>query len=221
MNKEQATDTELWQQFAQHEQLSEKQLEQYKTYAALVQERNKEFNLTALTELADIIPFHFQDSLALAQFVDFADVAMIADVGAGAGFPGIPLKIKFPHIKLVLIEVNQKKVAFLHEVVDKLGLADVQVFAIDWRAFLRKTDLPIDMFLARASVQPEHLINIFKPTCPYNKAQLIYWASRHWQPSKVVKPYIAEEASYQIGPKQRRYIFLKQVQEADDKNGCD
>ena len=117
--------------------------------------------------------------------------------------------------------MNQKKVAFLHQVVDKLGLVDVQVFAVDWRTFLRKTDLPIDLFLARASVQPEQLINMFKAACPYNKAQLIYWASRHWQPSKVVKPYIIEEASYQIGPKQRRYIFLKQVQEEEERNGCD
>ena len=71
--------------------------------------------------------------------VDLNKVKVIVDVGSGAGFPGIPLKILFPHLGIILIEVNKKKQRFLQTVIRILELKDIEVCGLDWRTFLRKT----------------------------------------------------------------------------------
>lgn len=201
------TNVTLWQKFAKQYGLSDKQLQQFQHYAKLLIEWNKKINLTALTDLDDIVDYHFADSLEVARFLDVKSYKMIADIGAGGGFPGIPLKILFPHLTLVAIEVNNKKIGFMQHVVDTLNLKDVQFVSDDWRTFLRSTALPIDLFLARASLQPTELIRMFKPSCVYNKAKLVYWASQHWQPEGVAS-YVVQEKSYMVGNKKRRYIFF-------------
>lgn len=202
----------LWQDFAARNKLMNVQQEQFKKYAVMLQEWNTGFNLTALTDTEDIVDHHFQDSLEIMRFVDIAACKMIADVGTGAGFPAIPLKIMFPHIPFVLIEVNNKKVRFLQAVLEVLGLTQVEFVTDDWRTFLRHTELPIDLFLARASLQPEELLRIFKGQSFYNHARMIYWASQHWQPMKAEKKYICADEAYTVGGKDRRYIVFAQEQ---------
>lgn len=197
--------------------LSDKQLEDFKHYAASLQDWNKKFNVTAVDDTPSIIATHFQDSIEVAHVVDFNAVHMVADVGSGGGFPGLPLKILFPHLKVVLIEVNHKKLQFLQTVVDQLQLDDVQLIDLDWRTFLRQIDLPIDLFLARASLQPSELIRIFKAQSPYQQSRLIYWASQHWQADDKLKPYIKREECYEIGNKLRRYIFFENKHNLTDQ----
>lgn len=93
-------------------------------YAELLTEKNKVMNLTAITEPRDIASLHFLDSAALLTAADFAGKT-VADVGTGAGFPGMPLRIVEPTIRLTLLDSLNKRIDFLKEVCEDLGLSDV------------------------------------------------------------------------------------------------
>lgn len=106
-------------------ELSERQLQQFIDYYELLVETNKVMNLTAITELNEIITKHFVDSLSLVKVVKISD-QKILDIGTGAGFPGIPLKIVFPEIDLILLDSLKKRLNFLDEVITKLDLKKVK-----------------------------------------------------------------------------------------------
>ncbi|MCB9493606.1 MAG: 16S rRNA (guanine(527)-N(7))-methyltransferase RsmG [Epsilonproteobacteria bacterium] len=198
----------LWQEFADQEGLNPQQVEQFKQYESFLNLHNQQFNLTAITDLRSILRHHFSDSLVLRQCYELQAISSIADIGTGAGFPAIPLKIVFPHLKLVLIEVNHKKRQFLTDLANVLGLDDVQVCEYDWRTFLRITDYEIDLFVTRAALDPLELIRVFKPACVYNKAELVYWASKDFTPQTKVVPFIKREHVYKIGSRSRKLLFF-------------
>ncbi|TJY41706.1 16S rRNA (guanine(527)-N(7))-methyltransferase RsmG [Cohnella pontilimi] len=104
---------------------SEKQLEQFETYYRLLVEWNEKMNLTGITEREQVYEKHFYDSLTVAQISGFGDASSMADIGSGAGFPSIPLKIVFPHLQVVIVDALAKRIRFLEEVVSRLGLSDV------------------------------------------------------------------------------------------------
>ena len=199
----------LWQQFKKQFSLTEKQLHQFQTYCELLQDWNKKINLTAITDSASIIADHFQDSLMVRSYIDFSTISMIADVGTGAGFPGIPLKILYPHLSVVLIEVIQKKINFLHMVTEQLELDNCYVDSLDWRTFLRKTDYPVELFLARASLSVDELLRMFKQSSAYHNAQLIYWASYTFSIPEYAQPLVKKDQPYTVHNKKRRYIFFR------------
>ena len=94
-------------------------------YADLLVEKNKVMNLTAITEPGDIATLHFLDSVAMLTLADLKGKKM-ADIGTGAGFPGMPLRIVEPSIRLTLLDSLNKRIDFLKEVCDDLGLSDVE-----------------------------------------------------------------------------------------------
>lgn len=208
-----------WKALQSQVQISDEQLHQLKLYYSLLIEWNEKINLTTITEPRQMIAYHVLDSLMVGEFVDFNALRVVADVGTGGGFPGIPLKIRYPHLDLYLLEVNHKKIKFLMNVISQLGLKNVHAIDLDWRTFLRKTHYPIDLFCARASLAPEELIRIFKPSCPYNGAALIYWASTTWCADPKVAPFIEKEVPYTVGDKKRKFVFLRASSKTIDTGG--
>ena len=104
--------------------LSEKQIEQLDTYYEMLIEKNKVMNLTAITEFDEVVVKHFADSLSICTVLP-SDVKTVCDLGTGAGFPGIPMAIAYPELQFTLIDSLNKRIKFLQEVVDELGLTNV------------------------------------------------------------------------------------------------
>lgn len=112
--------------------LNEFQLKQFMRYYALLVEWNSFMNLTAITEYDEVCTKHFLDSLSLCKALDCTQELTVIDVGTGAGFPGIPLKIAFPNLSITLLDSLGKRVNFLKEVIGALGLEGIE--AIHGRA---------------------------------------------------------------------------------------
>lgn len=106
--------------------LSDKQIEQFLIYYEMLVEWNEVMNLTAITEYEEVMKKHFLDSITLNQAFDVTKECTVIDVGCGAGFPGLALKIAYPNLKITLLDSLNKRINFLNAVIDKLGLTDIE-----------------------------------------------------------------------------------------------
>ncbi len=146
--------------------VSDRQMEQFHTYYEMLIEWNQKMNLTAITKKEDVYLKHFYDSLTLIKAIDLTKGLTICDVGTGAGFPGIVLKICFPQLKVTLVETLQKRVRFLYLVKEKLNLKDLfickeraEIFATNNR---NKYDLVTSRAMARLNILNEMCIPLLK-----------------------------------------------------------
>lgn len=199
----------VWGSFVGRFRLTERQQEQFLLYLNFLIAENKKFNITAITDFSSIVNDHFIDSLALAEKMDLLALHSLIDVGTGGGLPGIPLKILYPHLSIVLIEVNQKKANFLEETAKLLELHDVEVCDQDWRSFVRGYDKTPDVVVSRASLAVAELLRMFKPSSLLKDAKLVYWASKFWNATQDEARFLEKEESYYVDHKLRRLIFFK------------
>ncbi len=105
--------------------LNEKQLTQFYRYYEMLIDWNEKINLTAITEFEEVLKKHFLDSISIGRIIEQDESVSLLDIGTGAGFPGIPIKIAFPNIKVTLLDSLNKRVNFLNEVIKELQLEDI------------------------------------------------------------------------------------------------
>ena len=149
-------------------ELSEKQLEQFRIYFEMLVEKNKVMNLTGITEWDEVLEKHFLDSISLIRAIDLNQELTVMDMGTGAGFPGLPLKIAFPKLKVTLADSLNKRVNFLQEVIDELKLEGIE--AIHGRAedlardkkYREQFDLSVSRAVANLSTLSEYCLPFVK-----------------------------------------------------------
>lgn len=147
-------------------ELNEKQKDQFYEYMKLLLEWNEKINLTAITEPEEVILKHFIDSITISKYIK--ENAYIADIGTGAGFPGIPLKIIREDVKIVLVDSLNKRINFLNEVITKLNLQKIKTvhsraedFGIN-KEYREKFDIVTSRAVANLSTLSEYLIPLSK-----------------------------------------------------------
>lgn len=151
-----------------HIELSEKQMEQFLQYYEMLVEKNKVMNLTAITEFDEVVEKHFLDSVSLTKQMDLHQPLKVLDLGTGAGFPGIPLKIVFPELEITLMDSLNKRVLFLQDVISSLQLQDIE--AVHGRAeeaarnkkYREDFDLCVSRAVANISTLSEYCLPFVK-----------------------------------------------------------
>lgn len=139
-------------------EVTDRQLQQFERYADLLIEWNEKFNLTSITGREDIYVKHFYDSILPSLYRDLK--GSLADVGSGAGFPGIPLKIMYPDLEVTLIEPTGKRCTFLNEVTSQLSLDKITVVNMRSEDYARE-NVRFDFVTARAVAE----LNILTELC--------------------------------------------------------
>ena len=162
-------------------ELNEKQVNQFIRFYELLVEWNKVMNLTGITEYDEVVEKHFVDSLSIVKAVNVMDIKSVIDIGTGAGFPGIPLKIAFPHLKITLLDSLNKRIKFLNAVIDELGLKEIHTIhgrAEDFakqEIYREKYDLCVSRAVANLSTLSEYClpyVNINGMFVPYKSGDI-------------------------------------------------
>lgn len=140
--------------------LDDKKINQFNKFYELLINYNKVMNLTGITEYEEVLEKHFYDSLTIAKKVDLNNSTLV-DIGAGAGFPCIPLKIVFPTLRISVVDSLNKRMIFLQTVIQELGLKDIKCFSMRGEDFAKEHREEFDYVTARAVAR----LNILNEIC--------------------------------------------------------
>ena len=142
--------------------ITDKQLKQLDAYYNLLIEENKKYNLTSITKEEDVYLKHFYDSLTITKIIDL-NKESLCDIGTGAGFPGIVLKILFPNLKVTLLDSTLKKCNFLKLAIEELNLTDIEVINERAEIYSKKEREKYDIVTSRAVAPLKHLLEYSVP----------------------------------------------------------
>ena len=143
-------------------ELNEKKLQQLEEFYNLLVTENKKYHLTAITEKEQVYLKHFYDSLTLSKIINLDNITL-CDIGTGAGFPGLVLKIMFPNLKVTLIESNGKKCNFLNIVKEKLELKELEIINDRAEIYSKNNREKFDIVTSRAVAPLKHLLEYSIP----------------------------------------------------------
>ena len=153
-------------------ELNNKQIEQFYSYYTFLIQENEKFNLTAITDPLEVIVKHFVDSVLAEKYIK--NSARIIDVGTGAGFPGVPLKILRPDIKVTLLDSLQKRVNFLNQLIDKLQLKEIKAVHARAEDYVKEEREKFDVALSRAVAQIPTLSEYLLPYVKIGGKAIMY-----------------------------------------------
>ena len=150
-------------------EITEEKLDKLNKYYEMLIEYNKVINLTAITEKEDVYLKHFYDSLTISKIIDLNNEENLCDIGTGAGFPGIVLKIFYPNLKVVLIDSLNKRINFLNNVIEELKLKDIVAIHSRIEDYAKDNREKFDVVTARAVAQLNILVELALPMVKINK----------------------------------------------------
>ncbi len=196
--------------------VTDDQMNQFHQYLLLLQEWNEKVNLTAITEEEEVYLKHFYDSLTLAKYIDLNEKPFsLCDVGSGAGFPSIPLKIVFPNLKITIVDSLRKRIDFLQKVVDQLGLEGVQLYHDRAETFGQNKQFrgTFDYTTARAVAR----MSVLAELCmPLNKMQGVFVAMKAANAEDELND--AAKAIATLGGKVREDIAFELPEDAGERH---
>ncbi len=188
-------------------QLTDKQVEQFITYFELLVKWNEVMNLTAITEYDGVMKKHFVDSVSLIKAYDVSKKVSVIDVGTGAGFPGLALKIAFPNLQVTLLDSLNKRIQFLNEVIQALGLQGVETIHGRAEDFakpnkLRETfDLCVSRAVANLSTLSEYCLPYVKVGgyfIPYKSEKIVQEIEDAQRSISILGGKIVEQVAFEL-----------------------
>ena len=150
-------------------EVTENKLNQLEIYYNMLIEYNKVMNLTGITDKNEVYLKHFYDSLTICKIIDLNNEETLCDIGTGAGFPGIVLKIFFPNLKITLVDSLNKRINFLNDVINKLTLKEIETVHSRMEEYAKNNIEKFDVVTARAVAQMHFLLEVSIPMLKINK----------------------------------------------------
>lgn len=196
-----------------------KELDLLEKYYDFLVEYNAHTNLTTITEKEDVYNKHFYDSLMITQVVDLTKINNVLDIGSGAGFPGVVLKIFFPNIKLTLLDSNNKKTKFLTELIEKLGLKDVSIINDRAENYMKNNLNSYDICVSRAVAYVDIISSLSTPFIKLD-GKVLLMKGDFSSEELILKKYMKElnikqfsEYEYQLNNQSRKIIIISKSKE--------
>ena len=150
-------------------EITEKKINQLEKYYEMLIEYNKVMNLTGITEKEEVYLKHFYDSLTIAKIIDLKKEETLCDIGTGAGFPGIVLKIFYPNLNITLVDSLNKRINFLNEVIKELKLEKIETIHTRMEEYSKNNIEQYDVVTARAVAQMYFLLEVSVPMLKIGK----------------------------------------------------
>lgn len=203
--------------------LDDIQKQQFFKFYELLVEWNKVMNLTGITEYEEVNEKHFVDSLSIVKAIDMNQVKSVIDIGTGAGFPGIPLKIAFPHLKVVLLDSLNKRIKFLNTVIEELSLENIETIHGRAEDFAKQAeyreqfDLCVSRAVANLATLSEYCIPYVKRDglfVPYKSGEIDQEVEQSKKAVHVLGGKIENVVKFQLPGTEigRSFVNIKKVQ---------